>query len=317
MEKKSIYSNKIVFVLLALCATALWGTAFPGIKKGYEWFGIDDTGSVILFAGLRFFIAGVIVLAVYAVKNKKLPALKKSEIKTILVLSFLQVAGNYFFYYLGLAKTPGSIASVLNSFDSFAIVLVASRFFKNDKLTARKIIGCVIGIAGIIIINFRGGENFAFRLTGEGFLLISALFSTLAMIVIKKATETIDPVITTGYYLLIGGTALIAVALLLGGKISFSSVKADACLLYLALVSALAFMIWTTLLKHNDASRLGGFKLMTPIFGNAFSAIILHENIFTPAHLLSVLLVAAGIATVNTEGGLHNKVGSHGADKTD
>lgn len=317
MEKKSIYSNKIVFALLALCATALWGTAFPGIKKGYEWFGIDDTGSTLLFAGLRFFIAGIIVLAVYTVKNKKLPALKKSEIKTILVLSFLQVTGDYFFYYLGLAKTPGSIASIMNSFDSFAIVLIASKFFKNDRLTARKIIGCIIGIAGIVIINFRGGESFAFRLTGEGFLLISALFTTFGMIVNKKATETIDPIITTGYYLFIGGITLVAVALPLGGKITFSSLKADACLLYLALVSALAFMIWTTLLKHNDASRLSVFKLMTPIFGNAFSALFLHENIFTFAHLLSVFLVAAGIAIVNTEGGSHNKVGRLRADKTD
>ena len=315
MEKKSIFSNKIVFALLALCATALWGTAFPGIKKGYEWFGIDDTGSTLLFAGLRFLIAGTMVLSFYAVKNKKLPVLKKSEIKTILVLSFLQVAGDYFFYYIGLAKTPGSIASIMNSFDSFAIVLIASRFFKDDRLTARKIIGCILGIAGIIIINFRGGESFTFRLTGEGFLLISALFSTFGMIVTKKATEKTDPIITTGYYLFIGGITLIAIALPLGGKITFNSLKADACLLYLAVVSALAFMIWTTLLKHNDASRLSVFKLMTPIFGNAFSALFLHENIFTFAHLLSVFLVAAGIAAVNTEGRSSSKVGSSGADE--
>lgn len=300
MEKKNIFSNKIAFALLALAATALWGTAFPGIKKGYEWFNITDTGSTMLFAGLRFMLAGAIVLSIYLVKYKKIPALKKSEIKAILTLSVLQIAGDYFFYYLGLAKTPGSIASIMNSLDSFAVVLIASFFFKDDKLTLKKIIGCVIGVAGIVIINFRSDTAVTFRLTGEGFLLISALFSTFGMITTKKAAAKIDPVITTGYYLLIGGAMLVAIALPLGGKISFASPKADACLVYLAIVSALAFLIWTELLKHNDASKLSIFKLMTPIFGNVFSAIVLHENIFTFVHLLSVFLVASGIAVVNT-----------------
>ena len=315
MEKKNIFSSKITFALLALSATALWGTAFPGIKKGYEWFGIDSTGSTLLFAGLRFLIAGTMVLLIYIIKNKKFPALEKSEIKTVLVLSVLQVAGDYFFYYIGLAKTPGSIASIMNSFDSFAIVLIASRFFKDDKLTFRKILGCIIGIAGIIIINFKGGAGFSFRLTGEGFLLISAIFATFGMIVNKKAAVKMDPIIVTGYYLFIGGLMLIMTALPLGGKITFASLKADMCLVYLAAVSAVAFMIWTTLLKHNDASRLSVFKLTTPIFGNVFSALFLHENIFTAAHLISVVLVASGIAIVNTEKSSAGKLGSLGSDK--
>lgn len=314
MEKKSIFSGRASFALLALAATALWGTAFPAIKKGYEWFGIADTGSTLLFAGIRFFIAGLLVLLIYLLKNKKIPALKKSEIKTILILSLLQVTGNYFFYYLGLVKTPGSIASIMNSFDSFAIVLIAWMFFKDDRLTVKKMIGCIIGIAGIIVINFRGDTTFDFRLTGEGFLLVSGIFSTFAMIATKKAAVSTDPMIITGGYLFTGGMSLIVIAVLLGGKISFSSAKADACLLYLSVVSALAFLIWTELLKRNDASRLGVFKLMTPIFGNVFSAMILKENIFTFAHLLSVFLVAAGIAIVNAEKLSGNDIGSGGAD---
>lgn len=299
MEEKNIFNKNLSFTLLAIAATALWGTAFPGIKLGYEWFGIDNTGSKLLFAGIRFIIAGLMVLTVYVIRYKKLPVLQNNEIKPVLLLALIQVAGDYFFYYLGLSVTSGGVAAVVNSFDTFCAVIVVSLFFKNDKLTAQKVIGCIIGLTGIVLINIRGGSDISFKLTGEGFILISALFSTFGVIINKKAALEINPVMLTGYYLLIGGVILTAIAIPLKGHISFSNIKADLCLVYLSMVSALAFLIWSGLLKYNNVSKTSVFKLMTPIFGNVFSAIALSENIFTPAHLISVLLVATGIGIVN------------------
>lgn len=299
MKEKNIFKNNVVFVLLAVTATALWGTAFPGIKLGYEWFGIDDTGSKIMFAGIRFMLAGAMVSAVYIIKYKKLPVLLKEQIKPVLIMALVQVAGDYFFYYLGLSVTSGGVAAVVNSFDTFCSVLLVSLFFKNDRLTVRKIIGCAVGMCGIILINFSGGGDITFRLTGEGFIIISSLFASFGIIINKKAALTINPVLLTGSYLFIGGVILTAASIPLKGHISFTSVKADLCLIYLSLVSALAFLIWSWLLKYNNVSKTSVFKLMTPIFGNVFSALALGENIFTPAHLFSVILVAAGIGIVN------------------
>ncbi|MCQ2479372.1 MAG: DMT family transporter [Clostridia bacterium] len=299
MEEKNIFNKNLSFTLLAIAATALWGTAFPGIKLGYEWFGISDTGSKLLFAGIRFIIAGTMVLLVYIIRYKKFPVLQNKEIKPVLLLALIQVAGDYFFYYLGLSVTSGGVAAVVNSFDTFCAVIMVSLFFKNDKLTVQKIVGCIIGLTGIVLINIRGGSDISFKLTGEGFILISALFSTFGVIINKKAALEINPVMLTGYYLLIGGAILTAIAIPLKGHISFNNVKADLCLVYLSMVSALAFLIWSGLLKYNNVSKTSVFKLMTPIFGNVFSALALGENIFTPAHLISVLLVATGIGIVN------------------
>ncbi|MBQ8227538.1 MAG: DMT family transporter [Clostridia bacterium] len=303
MKTKSIFENNFFFIIFAIICTALWGTAFPGVKLGYEWFeiGTDETGSKLMFAGVRFALAGVIVLAVYFIKNRRFPAFTKKEAPTILTLSAVQITGNYFFYYLGLSVTAGSIASVLNSFDTFCSVLLVPLFFKNDKLTTKKLVGCAIGLAGIILVNIGTDSSFSFTINGEGFLLISALFSTLGIMVNKKASMKIDPMIVTGYHLLFGGIILIIIAFAFGGTISFSNAKANLCLVYLSLVSAVAFLIWSQLLKHNPVSKVSVFKLMTPIFGNVFSAIALSENIFDPLHIVSVLLVALGIATVNFE----------------
>ncbi len=303
MQSEKIFKNKYGFVLSALLCTALWGTAFPGVKLGYEWFniGTSDTGSKLLFAGTRFMLAGIAVLLIYGIKNKKFPSFSKAQAPKILLLSAVQIAGNYFFYYLGLSVTAGSVASVLNSFDTFCTVLTVPLIFKDDKLTLKKFLGCAVGISGIILINLGSDGISTFKFTGEGFLLISALFSTAGIMINKKAASDTDPLIVTGYHLLFGGAALTAAALALGGKISFSSPKADLCLLYLAMVSAAAFFIWSALLKYNPVSKVSIFKLMTPIFGNVFSFFALGENILTPLHLLSLLLVCLGIAAVNTD----------------
>lgn len=303
MQAEKIFTGKYQFIFFALLCTALWGTAFPGVKLGYEWFDIDanDTGSKLLFAGIRFMLAGFAVLIIFSIKNKKLPRFSKSQAPLIILLSAIQIAGNYFFYYLGLSVTAGSVASVLNSFDTFCAVLLVPLFFKNDRLTFKKFLGCIIGISGIILINIGSDGISSFKFTGEGFLLISALFSAAGIMINKKAAANTDPLIVTGYHLLLGGAALSAVSLILGGEISFSSIKADVCLLYLSAVSAAAFFIWSALLKYNPVSKVSMFKLMTPLFGNLFSFIALGENILTPMHLISLLLVCLGIAAVNTE----------------
>ncbi len=300
LKKKNIFSEKPTFVLLALTATALWGTAFPAVKLGYAWFGIETVGATMLFAGIRFALAGLLVLLFFAFRNKALPLPEKKALPPILLLALVQVAADYYFYYIGLSNTKGGVASIVNSFDAFCIVFLGALFFKSDKLTLKKLLGCVLGIAGIVIVNLDGAA-FSFRLTGEGFLLISAVFSTFGIIITKKAAMRIDPLIVTGWYLLIGGGLLALIGLCCGGTIRFTSVKADLILLWLAAVAATAFMIWSTLLKYNPASQVGVFKLMVPVFGSLFSALFLHENIFTFTHLLSVVLVAAGIGIVNYE----------------
>ena len=61
-EKKSFVTKPIGIALLACLCCFLWGSATPAIKIGYEWFGVgaDDIASRILFAGVRFVIAGIL-----------------------------------------------------------------------------------------------------------------------------------------------------------------------------------------------------------------------------------------------------------------
>lgn len=305
-EKKSIFQNPFIFTLAAVFVTALWGSAFPMVKLGYELFEVSVTGDKLLFAGLRFTFAGLILLIVSMLskdENGKISGFKAiktepSAWKTVILMALVQISGNYIFYYIGLSNTAGSIASIINSGDTFLAVLLASLFFKNDKLTTLKAVGVFVGFMGIIAVNL-GNSGGGFSLTGEGFIIISCLFSTFGIFINKKVAQKVMPIVATGCFLFIGGAVIAVLAILLGGKINLLNVKADLVLLWLCFVSAMAFLIWSTLLKYNDVSKTGVFKLLIPVFGNILSALILGESIFSVTRLIAAVCVCAGIALVN------------------
>ena len=109
--------------LPALLCTLLWGSAFPSVKTGYALFGIgDDAYSKLFFAGWRFMLAGVAVLAVSAVLNKKLIFPKRSLWKGILLLGFVQTTLQYVFFYIGLSHTTGVKGSVITAMSTFLAV---------------------------------------------------------------------------------------------------------------------------------------------------------------------------------------------------
>ena len=72
--KENILSKTPVVILLAFICSVLWGSAFSGVKIGYEKFGIDsaDWSSQMIFAGVRFTIAGIMALAFGSISAHKM-----------------------------------------------------------------------------------------------------------------------------------------------------------------------------------------------------------------------------------------------------
>jgi drug/metabolite transporter (DMT)-like permease len=64
-------------------------------------------------------------------------------------------------------------------------------------------------------------------------------------------------------------------------------------------ISAAAFTLWTFLLKYNPAGKVAVFSFLTPVFGALLSSLVLSESLFSVTTLAALLLVAAGIWTVN------------------
>ena len=110
------FQKNINIVICSIFCTALWGSAFPCVKLGYELFniGVDDTFSKILFAGWRFFLAGILVLLIATCMQKKFPKLKKESVKGIALLGFVETTLEYVFFYIGLSYASGFKGAILN-----------------------------------------------------------------------------------------------------------------------------------------------------------------------------------------------------------
>lgn len=301
-QNKNFFQKNINIIICCIFCTALWGSAFPCVKLGYELFNIsvDDIFSKILFAGWRFFLAGIIVLLITACIQKKFPKLKKEAIKSVVILGFIQTTLEYIFFYIGLSYASGFKGAILNSTSTFMMVILAHFFYKDDKLTFRKTLGCIVGFLGIIIVNLSGDVNSQSSFLGEGCLIISALAFAIGSIISKEATKIeSNPMIVTGYQLLIGGFILIVFGLIGGGKLQVTSTSAFMLFLYLALLSSIAFSLWTTLFKYNPVSKVSIFNFLTPIFGTILSALILSEDVFNLKNISALILVCFGIYIVN------------------
>ena len=191
-----------------------------------------------------------------------------------------------------------------------------------ENLSWRKILGCVLGFIGVLLINITGA-GLSINPLGDGLVALSALCYGISSVMIKRYSEDHDTVLFSGYQFVFGGLVMTLAGQI--GKMMVSSENgsietvggvADSglngaggnltnmvlILIYLALISSVAYTLWGILLKYNDVSKISIFGFMNPVFGVVLSAILLGEySHLGLKYVLALLLVSAGIVIVNVK----------------
>lgn len=141
-----------------------------------------------------------------------------------------------------------------------------------------------------------------FTLAGEGAIFFSTIAYAFSSVFVKKFSQRFNPVMLSAYQFVIGGIVLMAAGGFMGGHITKVTPAGIGLLVYLALVSAVAYSLWGILLKYNPVSRVTVFGFMNPVFGVLLSALLLGEKDQASGilGLLSLLLVSVGIYVVNS-----------------
>ncbi len=287
-------------IIAAIFCNVLFGSAIPAIKLGYGFFNMDgDMFSSILYAGTRFFSAGIVVFIFTLFYEKKLPAFKKTKAPGVILLGVVYIFLQYLFFYIGVAKVPGTISTILTASSVFFAIIFAHFVYKNDKITLPKALGSLVGFAGVFIVCVSGIEGKGFTFSGEGFVLASSFMFVVGSMINKKVTKDISSFVATAYNFLIGGFLLIIVGLF--GYSGGIDVTFDGCmvLMYLIFVSSVATTLWSTLLKYYPIGSLSIFNFLIPVSGAILSGVLLKENIFNLKYMASLLLVCGGIFAVN------------------
>ena len=302
MEKKSVsfFQRPVWVVMFSLTAALAWGWAYPLIKLGFSEFGIEQsmTGSKILFAGIRFTLSGLIVLAIAASTGRRFQTTKRGAWTYILLFALLNTTFHYACFYIGLSYSEGARAAILNSMGTFLLVLLACICFKSDKFTVRKIAGCVVGFVGVLILNIGGGSSGQFTLMGDGMIMLNAICSALAGLLTRGLSRRIDVFVGTGYGLAIGGALLIVPGILMGGTLPHITSLGIVILLLLIGISSLGFTLYNKLISCNPVGKVAIFNSLIPAVGAITSCLCLNEPFYSK-YFVAILLATAGIFIIN------------------
>ena len=286
----------------ALTAAVVWGWAYPLIKMGFDEFAItpDMTGNKILFAGVRFTFSGLIILAFAKTKRRSFAMRRKTDWWFMLLFALLNTTFHYSTFYIGLSFSAGARAAILNSLSVFLLVIMACIFFKSDRFTMGKVLGCVLGFAGILALNMGGAESGHFTLLGDGMIIVNALCSAVASLLTRSLIKRVDVFVGTGYSLGLGGLLLLVPSLLAGATMPQITWWGLVILLLLIGISALSFVLYNKLISCNPVGKVAIFNSLIPVVGAVTSCLCLGETFYWK-YVIAGALATAGIYIINKQ----------------
>lgn len=297
-----LFKNEKLRPLLAILCALGWSLAYPFIKLGYGELQIDsaDLGSKILFAGIRFFAAGLLVLAFSAVQKRKL-AVTRKEVPWLTLFALVNTALHYLFSYIGLSYIPSARSTILDSMGSFFLIILSGLFLEDDTFSVKKIAGCLLGFCGILTISITpgGGLFSGISFLGDGMILLNACCAAGGGILTRFISKKMDMMTATGYGMSAGGLMLLLVGLMVGVRQPWNlSLWGVTILFVLVLISAVCFGIYNMLLANHPISKVAIYNSLIPVFGVMFSSLLLKEP-FSWQYILAAGLTAAGVYVVN------------------
>ncbi|MCT4660726.1 MAG: DMT family transporter [Tissierellales bacterium] len=303
MKENSWFSTRVGVFITGVFCTLLWGSAFPVLKTSYIWMnlGSENIFGKIYFAGLRFFMASILLILFVKMIQKQSLSISGKHKKNIMILGIVQTTLQYFFFYIGIANTTGVKSAILASSGTFFVIILAHFYNHNDSLSWKKIAGLTLGFCGILVMNLDGDfGGLDFNFMGEGFLLISGLVSAVGTIMAKRMSKDIKPFVLTAWQMLIGSSILLIIGVSAKGYegLVFSS-GVTLLLIYASFLSAAAFGLWYSLLKYNKAGNVTMYKFLIPVFGSLLSLVFLTGESFNKMIIVALLFVSAGVVIVN------------------
>jgi drug/metabolite transporter (DMT)-like permease len=221
----------------------------------------------------------------------------------MVLTGLLQTTLQYTFFYIGLSNTTGVKAAIIIASGSFFLALFSHFWFKDDSLSFRKSAGLILGFAGILLVNLKGSSlDFHLTLTGEGFILLTALSSTLALVIVKKTAVRVYPPLMSAYQLVTGAIALFGLALFFDppSVLRFSG-PSLALLVYLSFLSAAAFSLWYLLIQYNRLSSMAVYRFLIPICAALLSVALIEEERLHWTAVAALMLVCLGMVLTSRE----------------
>jgi drug/metabolite transporter (DMT)-like permease len=313
MQDSPTQTKSFLQWLLLIAPFFLWGTAMVAMK------GVMDQSSPLFVGTLRIMPAGLLVIVAAVLMGKSQPQGWKAWL-WISLFAFVDATLFQGFLVTGLSKTGAGLGSVMIDSQPLAVALLAWLLY-GEQVRVWGALGLLIGIAGISCIGlpdewildwFSG--NFAwptlalspwdtaqaFFSRGESWMLLAALSMAVGTVMIQRVSKYADPVMATGWHMLIGGIPLLVGSFLTeSNQWQALTLQSWAAMGYSTVFgSAIAYGLFFWFASKGNLTSLSALTFLTPVFALIFGNLFLAE-VLSPIQALGVGLTLVSIYLVN------------------
>jgi drug/metabolite transporter (DMT)-like permease len=291
--------SRINNIILAIISCLLWSSAFAGVKIGLQY------TTPLQFAGIRFFISGLLVLPLAIRINPGYFRILRGHLKMILLLAFLQTFLQYAMFYTGINMIPGAVAAIVIGSQPFFIAIVAHFLMPGDRIDLTKMIIILFGIMGVVLVSLgKDPGSLTGKIAVAGILLMVAIniLSGFTNVLVASEKGMIPPLVISSASMIIGGSSLFLFSIPLEGlQLDPKPAPYYLSLAWLSILSAVAISIWITLLKRPGikVSDLNLWKFLIPLSGAILSWILLPGEKPEAVSIAGMIIIALSLIIMN------------------
>ncbi|KAJ7964362.1 WAT1-related protein, chloroplastic [Quillaja saponaria] len=277
-----------------------WGTAMVAMKE------VLPKSGPFFVSSFRLIPAGLLLVAFAASRGRPFP----SGLTAWLSISlFALVDATCFQGFLaeGLQRTSAGLGSVIIDSQPLTVAVLAALLF-GESIGIVGAAGLVLGVVGLLLLELPSlevdGSNFSLLESGELWMFLAAQSMAVGTVMVRWVSKFSDPVMATGWHMVIGGLPLLVISVLnhdpaVSGSLKEFNLTDILVLLYTSIFgSAISYGVFFYSATKGSLTKLSSLTFLTPMFASIFGFLYLGET-FSPVQLAGAIVTVVGIYMVN------------------
>jgi drug/metabolite transporter (DMT)-like permease len=283
------------------CVYVLWGSTYLAIRVM-----VEDVPP-LLGAGVRFAIAGTVMLAVLAARGRSVRVSRRG-LRAAAIVGLLLLAGGNGLVTVAERNVPSGLAALLVASVPLWVVLLRSTV-AGERVARGTLVSVAVGFAGLALLLLPGSRPADATVGGIVLVLVAACSWATGSFLAPRLSVPADPLVSTAWQMIVGGAALLVCALAAGepGDLHLADTSTKSLLAFGWLVAAgswVAFSAYAWLLQNAPVSQVATYAYVNPLVAVLLGWAILDETLGlgTLAGAALVVVSVAGIVTREAAG---------------
>ncbi|KAJ9172891.1 hypothetical protein P3X46_016085 [Hevea brasiliensis] len=299
-ESKSDLLEMMVETGVLVSPFFFWGTAMVAMKE------ILPLVGPFFVAAFRLIPAGSLLIAFAASQSRPLPSGFIAWL-SIALFGLVDAACFQGFLAEGLQRTSAGLGSVIIDSQPLTVAVLAALLF-GESIGLVGAAGLVLGVIGLSLLELPAlaidESNFSLWGSGEWWMLLAAQSMAVGTVMVRWVTKYSDPVMATGWHMVIGGIPLAVISILnhdpaFSGSLKELTGSDILALLYTSIFgSAISYGVYFYSATKGSLTKLSSLTFLTPMFASIFGFLYLGET-FSPLQLVGAIVTLIAIYMVN------------------